>query len=152
MRFNKIIFILSSITFVACEQVTTLKSDNELKEIIKEKVLSGQESLDLKTLTDFQWDSLIILTPYENYDEIENQYNIDLSQVMHSNIESRDDISQLIFFREGRAIRMVEYPRFPGDFSTNNVEFIERDSAIFDIVHTKEKTVNGDVWVKLRKQ
>ncbi|MEX0998234.1 MAG: hypothetical protein WDZ45_14370 [Flavobacteriaceae bacterium] len=152
MKFNKIIFILSLLVFVACKQETKLNSDNELKEIIKKKVTSGQKSLDLRKITEFQWDSLIILTPYINYDKIETQFNTNLSQVRHTSIQSRDDISQLIFFKDGEPIKMIEYPRFPGDFATNKVEFIKRDNAKFDIVITNEKTIGGDYVIKLIKQ
>jgi hypothetical protein len=152
MKFYKVIFILFLLAFIACEQETKLNSDIELKEIIEKKVTSGQKSLDLKKITEFQWDSLIILTPYVNFDEIQTQYNTNLSQVRHSNIQSRDDISQLIFFRDGEPIRMVEYPRYPGDFSMNKVEFIKRDNAKFDIIITNEKTVGGDFVIKLIKQ
>ena len=152
MKFNKIILILLAIGFVACGQENRLEADSELRKDIEETVTSGQKFLDIEKLTDFQWDSLIILTPYVNYHKIEDQYHINLSAVKHSDIQLRDDISQLIFFRDSEPVRMVEYPRFPGDFSNNNVEFIKRDSAIFDIVETREKTLAGNNRIELIKR
>ena len=110
MKFNKIILILLAIGFVACGQENRLEADSELRKDIEETVTSGQKFLDIEKLTDFQWDSLIILTPYVNYHKIEDQYHINLSTVKHSDIELRDDISQLIFLRDGEPVRMVESP------------------------------------------
>ena len=152
MGFIKIIWLLASTTVVACKQETRLKADNELKKSIEKKIISQQSSVDLTKLTDFEWDSLLILTPYLNYKQIEDQFAINLSQIKHSNIESRDDISQVIFFKDRKPVRMVEYPRYPGDFSANKVEFIERDSAVFDIVLTREKTLGGKNRINLIKQ
>jgi hypothetical protein len=134
----------------SCGLSGKLDTDADLKEKIEEGVASGQRTLDLGRFTDFEWDSLLILTPYVNSDEMEEQFRINLSRTKHSGIESRDDINQLIFFDKGEPVNMVEYPRHHGDFSKNNVKFIQRDSAVFDITMTAKETIGGDDWIELR--
>jgi len=150
MRFNNLILIATLIGLFSCGQSERLNTDSELDEKIKEVVTSGQRTLDLRKLTDFEWDSLLILTPYVNSDKIEEEFKINLSRTKHSGIESRDDINQLIFFDNGEPVDMVECPRHPGDFSKNKVEFIKRDNAVFDIIITTQKTAGGDDWIELR--
>lgn len=152
MRFGNVIIITAFLGLFSCTQSEKLYTDAALEEKIKERVTSGQKTLDLKSLTDFDWDSLLILTPYIYPDKIEEQFGINLSRTKHTGIESRDDINQLIFFNQGGPIYMVEYPRHPGDFSINKIEFIQRDSAVFDIIVTTQKTVGGDDWIELRKR
>jgi hypothetical protein len=149
-RTNVTILILLLIT--SCGQKELLNSDKKTENNIKTAVTSGQQTLELKTITDFTWDSLLILIPYSNYDKIEKDLNINLSKIKHTNIESRDDINQLIFFKNNEPVDMVEYPRYPGDFSNNKVEFIQRDNAIFDIIVTTQKNIGGDLFIELRKR
>jgi hypothetical protein len=144
--------ILTLLVISSCGQKELLNTDKKIENKIKTAVTSGQKTLDLKTITDFTWDSLLIITPYANYDEIEKDLNIDLSKIKHSNIESRDDINQLIFYYNGEPFKMIEYPRYPGDFADNKVEFIQKDGSVFDIQVTKQKTVSGDDWIKLIKR
>jgi hypothetical protein len=150
MRFNNLIFLAILFVFSSCEQAERLNTDIELEEKIKESVTSGQTTLDLGKLAAFDWDSLLILTPYVDPDKLEEEFGINLSRTKHSMIQSRDDINQLIFFDNRKPVDMVEYPRYPGDFSKNKVQFIERDSSIFDIIVTTRKTDEGDYWIELK--
>lgn len=47
---------------------------------------------------------------------------------------------------------MIEYPRYPGDFADNKIEFIRRNDAVFDIVVTDQKSIDGNGWIELRKR
>jgi len=152
MKFNHLILLVFSVVFSSCGQDDRLKTDAELVEKITEVVASGQRTLDLGEIADFNWDSLLILTPYLIPDEVEQQFRINLSRTRHSMIESRDDINQLIFFNKGGPINMVEYPRYRGDFSKNKIKFIRREDAIFDIIVTTQKSSRGDDWIELTKR
>ena len=152
MRFDYLLLTGTLFIIGSCGQADKLNSDSELVTKMQKEVTSGQASLDLGKLTDFEWDSLLILTPYSNTNDIEGQFNIDLSLTKHSGIEHRDDISQLIFFSHGTPTKMVEYPRYPGDFVDDKIKFILRDSAVFDILVTEKKTVSDDNWIRLTKR
>jgi hypothetical protein len=140
---------LTLLVFFSCEQSDRLNTDTKLEEKIKKGVTSREKTLNIGELADFKWDSLLILTPYVNPDLMEVQYGINLSKIKHTGIKSRDDINQMIFFDNRQPVNMVEDPIYPGDFSNNKVEFIQRDSAIFDIIITRQKTIKGDDWIEL---
>lgn len=152
MRYRTVVAVGVLYGLFSCDQSKKLDNDLELTEKIKEVISSGQKSLVMDQLTTFEWDSFLILTPYTNYEAIEEELRIDLTGAKHSNLRSRDDICQLIFFRDGMPVGMVEYPRYPGDFSTNQMEFIAKDSAVFDIIVTTRKTIGGENWIELRRQ
>lgn len=146
-----VIPFLVALTICSCRQKEPLYTDKDLEDKIKKAVTSGDNILDLSAVADFEWDSLLIITPYANFDDTEANLNIDLSRTKHVNIESRDDINQLIFYLNNEPIKMVEYPRVPGDFSDNKIEFISRDSAEFDIMKPIDKKTRGD-WLTLKRR
>ncbi len=111
--------------------------------------MSGSPTLNLSKLTDFDWDSLLILPPYTSEERIEHKLNVNLSSVKNVGISSRDDIDLLVFFKEKRAIRMVEYLRYPGDFKQKEVKFISKKDAIFNVEVTGMTTAEGNKWIEL---
>jgi hypothetical protein len=135
----------------SCGPKEKLHTDKDLEAKIKKGVTSGDKVLDLAAVADFDWDSLLIITPYADFDDTEDNLNIDLGLTEHVNIESRDDINELIFYKGRKPVRMVEYPRYPGDFVNNKIRFIERDSAKFDIVVTIGKETGAD-WIRLERR
>lgn len=137
---------------LSCGQADKLQSDKELEDLIKENVLSGQPILNLDSIAQFAWDSIIILTPYANPEDISQRFKIDLSKIGTSNIEHRDDINVLIFVDDGNPVTVVEYPRYPGDFSTNDIEFIKRSDARFRILVTDRRSTTGYRWIELTKE
>jgi hypothetical protein len=149
MRFTYLLLTVT-LTICSCGQRDQIYSDKDLEEKIKKSVTSGDKVLDLAIVADFDWDSLLIITPYANFDDTEENLGIDLGQTEHVNIESRDDINQLIFYKGREPVRMVEYPRYPGDFANNKIRFIERDSAKFNIVVTIAKETGSD-WITLER-
>jgi hypothetical protein len=142
------LFLTLLLTICSCEQKEQLNTDKDLEQKIKKSVTEGNKVLDLGTVADFDWDSLLIITPYANFDDIEKDLSIDLERTEHVNIESRDDINLLIFYAGGEPLRMVEYPRYPGDFANNKIEFVTRDNAKFDITVTIAKETGAD-WITL---
>lgn len=150
MRFTYLLFTIT-LTICSCGQKDQIYSDKDLEEKIKNSVTSGDKILDFAIVADFEWDSLLIITPYANFGDTEENLDIDLQQTKHVNIESRDDINQLIFYKGKYPIRMVEYPRYPGDFANNKIQFISRDSAKFDIVVTIAKETGAD-WITLERR
>lgn len=137
---------------LSCGQADNLGSDKVLEDLIKEKVLSGQPILDLDSIARFDWDSIIILTPYANPEDVSQRFKIDLSKIGRTNIQHRDDINVLIFVNDGQPVTVIEYPRYPGDFSTNDIEFIKRSEAQFRIMVTDRRSTTGYRWIELQKE
>jgi hypothetical protein len=129
-----------------------LESDKFLENSIREKVLSGQRIMDLNEIADFKWDSLIILTPYSIPENLSEKFEADFSAVEHTGIQHRDDINLIIFFDEGEIKKLVEYPRYPGDFSDNKVSFIKRNEAKFQIMVTEKMSTEGNKWINVIKE
>ncbi len=78
---------------LSCNQHNKLESDNFLEDSIRKQVLSGQQTLNLKEIAEFKWDSLIILTPYSDPKTLSEQLKVDFSNVEHAGIQFRDDIN-----------------------------------------------------------
>ncbi len=151
IEFKNLILI---VLLISCSGNKKLESDPILVQRLQRQVKSGQPILNLGQLTEFQWDSLLILTPYSQVDIIEKRLSIDLSKIKPSKIEFNDGINQLIFFHNGFAVKMIEYPRYPGDFDNeqNRIKFIRKDQATFDIIITDKKASDGRDWIELKKK
>ncbi|RDV15410.1 hypothetical protein DXT99_10165 [Pontibacter diazotrophicus] len=151
MKNFSLIVILTMFT-LSCSGPEKLESDKSLENSIQQNVSSGQETLDFNELTQFKWDSLIILTPYSNPESLADKFDVNFSSIEHAGIQSRDDINLIIFFDEGEPIRMVEYPRYPGDFANNEIRFVRRNEAIYNIVVTDQLSTGGDKWINVIKK
>jgi hypothetical protein len=147
MRFFLTIFILG-LTLVSCSDMPT---DKELDLKLKTKILSGVDKFYMSELTNFKWDSLLILKPYSVPDRIEDKFDIDLSMVKYTGIDYGDNTNVLLFLYQGEVINMVDFDRYPGDFSKNDVEMIPESRAVFGITVTDQKNVNGDHWIEVNK-
>ena len=64
MVFNNLILLATFLAFSSCGQGERLNTDTGLERKIEEEVTSGQNILDLGRITNRDWDSLLILTPY----------------------------------------------------------------------------------------
>jgi len=146
---NLLTFISLSLILLLCKEIT---SDQQIESNLKSKILSGDKELVMSELTNFKWDSLLILTPYSRPDKIEDQFHVDLSSVKHSEIEHSDSFNQLIFLYQGKVVNMVEHDRYPGDFSKNEIEMIARSKAAFSINLTEEKTTDGKQWIEIIRE
>ena len=154
MKFKLLIYIFSSILFFSCEQNGNNKvsNDKEHLELLKKEIISGKEIIRFESIMKFDWESLIILTPYSWTEQVGKDNKIDLTSIEHFGIESRDDINLIVFLKNNKPVRVIEYPRYPGDFSNNKIEIIEKSKANFKVELTEETTENGKQWVRLIKQ
>ena len=126
-----------------------LNSDKELVQQIRSAVVSGKSPLDFASITKFEWDSLLILTPYVSTKRLEKKLNINLLSIYHFNIEIRDDVSLILFYNQGRLTNMVAYPRYPGDFSNNKNVFVKKKDAKYQITITDNKSTSGADWIMI---
>ncbi len=143
--------IILTILVLSCGRPDKLESDKSLEESIQQNILSGQATLDFKELAQFKWDSLIILTPYSNPERLSDKFDVDFAPVEHASIQHRDNINLIIFFDEGKLTKMVEYPRYPGDFANNEIRFVRRNEAIYNIVVTDQISNGRDKWINVIK-
>ena len=135
-----------TLTLQACKD---LPSDRALDEKMKSRIFSGADGLVMSELTDFKWDSLLILRPYSLPDLIEDELDIDLSTIKHTDISYRDNANVLVYLYQGKVVNMVDFDRYPGDFSRNDPQLIPKSKAVFDIIVTERTNVRGDNWIEL---
>ena len=60
----------------SCGYLFQLENDKKLAEKIETELNSENGTVDFAKVTDFEWDSLIILGPYSVVDEIEKEFNL----------------------------------------------------------------------------
>ena len=145
-----IISVVSTILIFSCSNATRINSDSELTNKIESVIKTGDSILKIHDLTDFGWDSLIVLHPYFPLNKIENISGITLDQIQHTNISQRDDICVIVFFKNNKAIHMVEYPRSSGDFANNELKFIVRGKTNYQILESNEVSISGDKWIVVK--
>lgn len=120
----KRIFALLFVCLLAC-----CASNQESMESLISKEIENTKGLNLSVYNEFDWDSLIILSPYTSLDLVEKQFYLDLSNVSNS-IEMLDSINLIIFLQNNKAVKYVELSRNIADFDSNH-EIIDKKNAQF---------------------
>ena len=125
---KKTIYLFSIILLTSCN-FSSSEIENRIDEDIK-----LHKKVDFTNLNTFEWDNLLILTPYSNIDNVEKRYKINLSNVSKT-IESDDNINTIVFLSKNKAVKYVELRRKYGDFKNIN-GLTKKKESIF----TYEKT------------
>ena len=100
MNFKQSIYFLAIFLFLSCVQNNTshkILNDTEHLEVLKKEIISGKDTIRFEDIMNFEWESVIILTPYSRVEKVEKEYNIDLSSIEHFMIEIREDINLIVF-------------------------------------------------------
>lgn len=107
----------------------------------------------LDTLTDYSWDTLIIVTPYYPIEEIEQQTKVDLAAIKNTGIENDEASNVLAFVKNGQLISYVDLPRPKGDFASNSDSLIivTPENSTFVLERTEKYFVSGQAVVKIKK-
>lgn len=105
------------------------------------------DRIDMSLLTPFLWDKLYVFGPYtlpEKIDQVLGKYWIGSR---FTEIISSDQISLLVFTKNGQVVQFLEFPRSQGDFSplTNDKGYPIKD-ALF-VVDEKGQMV----WALINK-
>ena len=104
-----IFIVMVSMLFTVFRRSKNINEDVVLRNHIIETI-KQDDSIDFTEITNFEWDTMYLFTPYSmpkdifKLDEIK-KYNSDFS------IELRDDINMIAFVKFNRLISYVELPR-----------------------------------------
>ena len=119
----KIIIILFSLFFLqSCEFFNQIESDIELTKKIEKKYETENKPINLKEITDFEWDAYTILGPYTNVENYAKNKNLDFSNI-HLNTISRSDLFLLlVFIKDNKSIKICELYKFTPISENNKLE------------------------------
>lgn len=110
---------------------THLKMDVHLQNNI-ETTIETDSTIDFSKVTDFDWDTLYVFTPYSSPNEILDEDNI-ITFNSNFNIEYLDSIVMLGFVKDHYLVAYVELPRsHVTNLSTISMRF-SKDTAIFKV-------------------
>ncbi len=65
-------------------------------------------TVTLSDVTDFNWDELIILGSYSNIEEIEKEFNLNLTNIKQNGINYSDYYDLVIFLGNNESVEIVE--------------------------------------------
>ena len=122
----------------SCGYLFQLENDKKLAEKIETELNSENGTVDFAKVTDFEWDSLIILGPYSVVDEIEKEFNLNLTNIRQNGIEYSDFYDLVVFLKDKKSVKIVELKRAmsPGRtvIDKNKSTFIKGDDGIIKLV------------------
>ncbi len=139
-RLKNIFFVMLLFAFVSCENGTELelKSDkallNKISAVIK---TSDGKDISLKEITDFEWDKVCICKAYELPDTINARigYDWELSKLAYNRLG--DDVTLLIFTKNGRVVKYLFFPCRRGNFSGLTKTCYRKVDAVFKVIKSE---------------
>ena len=111
----------------SCGYIFQLENDINLAKKIETELNSKNRTLDLKKITDFEWDSLIILGPYSHLEKIEEEFNLNLNNIKQNGIEYSDRHSLVVFLKDKKSIKIVELKKQMNPIKS----VIDKDKSVF---------------------
>ena len=126
MKKNIVIGILS-FSIISCGYLFQLENDKILTEKIEAELYSKNKIIDFAKVADFEWDALIILGPYSQVEEIEEELNLNLINIRQNGIEYSDFYDLVVFLKDKKAIRIIELKRAMSPVST----IIDKEKSSF---------------------
>lgn len=113
-----------------------VRTDSPVSKRIKDEIRAGHVRVDLRALTDFDWDQLYRFAAYSDEDGIEKSLGFSLPSVKESRTPDSGDLVLLVFVKEGHVVHAFDHPRTAGDFSFIENNPMPREDAVFMIPGT----------------
>jgi hypothetical protein len=108
------ISVLATLWLLGCSG-----SDRELEARLASAAARGVGTLvQVRQLTDFEWDRLHIFPPYIRLSEIDRELGFAWPTASETGIQNREGIALLVFVRQGKVVRFVDQPRRDSDFAS----------------------------------
>ena len=104
---KKIIVLLFIFSFISCDSFFQLSPDKELAKKIRLEYLKEKKPVDLKKITDFDWDNYLIIFVYEVPSQVGKKYNVDLSNISEY-ATSNESKYVLVFIKNRKAIKFCD--------------------------------------------
>ncbi len=107
--------------------------------------------VDLKSLTTFEWDEVVLFAPYEPTEDVCRRLALSETDCRSTiTVASIDDGEMVMVFRKsGRIVHVERHHRFHGDFEPRKkTQTISATSAIFAVSQNGQSS-RGDAWLVL---
>jgi hypothetical protein len=97
--------------------------EQSLRVAIERKAQSESDrTVELRDLTDFEWEKVYIFPPYTSADQIKRDLGFDWPSAKDTGIEMFDQYNLLVFVQRGTVIHYVMFPHKFGDFVTDGLK------------------------------
>jgi hypothetical protein len=110
---------------------SSVNQDISLRDTLKNYV-SKNNTIKLQNITNFEWDTAYIFTPYSNPKQKLEDDDVNWERINDS-IIFRDDIDLIVFVHDNNIVSYINYPRNYGDFNINTTTKFNQKTAIFNI-------------------
>jgi len=107
---KKIIGILF-LSIISCGYLFQLENDEKLAKKIETELNSENVTVDFAKMTDFDWDSLIILGPYTTIENVEEEFNLNLANIKQNGIHYTDYYYLVVFIKNKKSVKIIELNR-----------------------------------------
>lgn len=123
--------IIVAVSFFAGYNYNRLTEDVSLKNKIIQKTKKS-DTIDFSQITDFEWDTMYIFTPYSSPKDIFKSNGIKSCKSNFS-IEYLDSINMIAFVKSNKLVDYVELPRNYGGVELTSPREVTKESAKFQI-------------------
>jgi hypothetical protein len=113
----------------------TADGDASVSRRIAAEVARGDGvSLDMQQVIREEWDRLHVYAPYTMPAKVERDLGFSWPTARAVRIKERDDITLLVFVRDGQVVTYVAHPRHLGDFSgAGRSGGYSKEEAVFEV-------------------
>ncbi|WP_370089752.1 hypothetical protein [Ekhidna sp.] len=107
-------------------------------------------NFSLDSLTSFDWDTVLVLTPYTPIKYLERNTNIDLEPLFYTKITVTEGYNVLAFIKNDKLIEWVELRALYGSFDYyDSTRFYDPSTANFRMILTDRKFTSGQPILKV---
>lgn len=121
--------------FASCGNTNT---DKRLSKHILENVqLAHQQNalqFDFSTIQEFNWENMLIITPYMPDEQLEDILKNEASKLKHLRMHERDDIHALVFLHKKKIVKLAQLATVDCNFANIPANLIDRKEAVFNLV------------------
>ena len=98
-------------SIISCGYLFQLEKDKKLAEDIETELNSENRAVDFAKMTNFDWDSLIILGPYTTVENIEKEFDLNLANIRQNGIHYSDYYDLIVFLKDKKSVKIIELNR-----------------------------------------
>lgn len=123
----------------------------EILDTIKNNILD-KEYINIDEIIIEEWDQLLIIGPYTERKEAENESSIRLNLIKNYNMDINDGANLLVFCSDGRVSEYVYLPRCIADIDLNSFkDNSQTRTVLLPRNQTKFKAVKSNEILMLKK-